>query len=370
MGLEMEGWHTVFANDISPRKFQMYKGFFPDADSYYTVEDIFKLDSKLIPPANLATCSFPCIDLSLAGNMRGIRAGAHSSAFWGFVRVLKEQGRMAPPILLLENVNGWLYSNGGEDFRTTILTLNELGYACDAFTLDARHFVPQSRPRVFVVATRLDIPTKGVRAFWHRSSALLSTRLRKMLMANKDLRWFTLELPDPPPLMNKGLSEIVEQIPEDSPRWWSEAETQRHLEMMSPAHLQYVVELAQKHQFSYRTFYRRRRAEGQRAEVRRDEVAGCLRTAIGGSGRQFLIRAGFGSIRMRVMTPREYARLQGVPDHYPISAPENYALTAFGDAVCIPVIRWIAQHALAPFLTGKASRQMSLFDEDGGQSLP
>lgn len=114
---------------------------------------------------------------------------------------------------------------------------------------------------------------------------------------------------------------------------------------MHPVHRSYVALLAQGNRFTYRTFYRRRRADGQRAEVRRDDIAGCLRTAVGGSGKQFLVRVGYGRIRMRTMTPREYARLQGVPDHYPIDAPENYALTAFGDAVCVPVIRWIAPRA-------------------------
>lgn len=105
MGLEQAGWRVVFANDIAPQKFQMYRGFFPDADAHYRVGDIFALDARSVPRATLATCSFPCIDLSLAGHMRGLQAGAHSSAFWGFVRVLQAQGADAPPILLLENVS-------------------------------------------------------------------------------------------------------------------------------------------------------------------------------------------------------------------------------------------------------------------------
>jgi DNA (cytosine-5)-methyltransferase 1 len=99
---------------------------------------------------------------------------------------------------------------------------------------------------------------------------------------------------------------------------------------------------------TYRTFFRRRRATAQRAEVRHDDIAGCLRTAVGGSGKQFLLQLGHGSIKMRTMTPREYARLQGVPDHFPIKANGVQALTGFGDAVCVPAITWIAQHILNP----------------------
>ncbi|GIV08595.1 MAG: DNA (cytosine-5-)-methyltransferase [Fimbriimonadales bacterium] len=368
MGLEAEGWRVVFANDISPHKFAMYQGFFPDDSSHYIVDDIFSLDVRAIPKATLATCSFPCIDLSLAGNMRGLSGGKHSSAFWGFVRLLHAQRDDAPPILLLENVNGWLYSNRGEDFRLTILSLNELGYACDVFTLDALRFMPQSRPRVFVVATRLPVGEYGYRRLLERPRGLLSERLRATLLANKDLRWYALPLPTLPPLLREGLSQIVEPLAEDDPRWWSEAETRRHLAMMSDSHRCYVEWLAQGERIVYRTFYRRRRPDGQRAEVRRDDIAGCLRTAVGGSGKQFLIRAGQGRIRMRTMTPREYARLQGVPDHMPISLPDTQALTAFGDAVCVPVVRWIARYVLAPLVEALPHplTPLTLFEDDGG----
>ena len=156
MGLETQGWQITYANDISLKKYELYKGFYPDANHHYVVDDIFNLDPTTIPATLLATCSFPCVDLSLAGNMRGIE-GEHSSAFWGFIRILKEKGSNSPPMILVENVTGWLHSNKGKDFRLTVKALNELGYACDVFALDALRFTPQSRPRVFLVGTRFGI---------------------------------------------------------------------------------------------------------------------------------------------------------------------------------------------------------------------
>lgn len=135
---------------------------------------------------------------------------------------------------------------------------------------------------------------------------------------------------------------------DDDARWWHEDEVKRHLQMMDPAHYQRVTQLVTHEEAAYRTFFRRRRKGQQRAEVRPDDLSGCLRTAVGGSGKQFLIKAGGGKIKMRAMTPREYARLQGVPDEYPITANGVQALTGFGDAVCVPVIAWIAQHVLNP----------------------
>ena len=58
---------------------------------------------------------------------------------------------------------------------------------------------------------------------------------------------------------------------------------------------------------------------------------------------------------MRTLTAREYARLQGVPDVFPIvSDSERQSLNALGDAVCVPVVTWLARAVLSP-LTQKLS---------------
>lgn len=347
LGLQNMGWRVDFANDFSPKKYAMYRDAFPGAENHYVVGNIFDLNVAQVPQAVLATCSFPCIDLSLAGKQEGLVNGRHSSAFWGFVNILRAQGDDAPEVVLLENVNGWLSSNHGLDFRLTIQALNELGYACDVFTLDALRFVPQSRPRVFAVGSRRREPDANIDGLLARGISLASPRLRTAVQLNADLRWMWLPLPEPPALWTNGLAGVIEPIKEDDPRWWHEAQVVRHMNMMSPNHRAYVEHLAMGFWPSYRTMYRRMRAGHQRAEVRNDEIAGCLRTASGGSARQFLVMAGMGRIKMRPMTAREYARLQGVSDTYPIRVPELEALTGFGDAVCVPLISWIARNVLA-----------------------
>ena len=347
MGLEPLGWQVVFANDVSEKKYEMYKMFFPNAKDHYLVKDVLKISALDIPPTTLATCSFPCVDLSLAGKMNGIN-GKHSSAFWGFIECLKAQRENAPSLVLVENVPGWLCSNQGADFRLTLRALNQLGYACDVFVLDARRFTPQSRARVFLVGAKLAPATNAINLILQRSKALSTPQLVNSLSANRDLLWFYNEIPDPAPLLTSGLAAILEDIADFDTRWWSNTEVERHLAMMNDTHRERVRQLANKKRLSYRTFFRRRREGQQRVEVRDDELAGCLRTAVGGSGKQFLIKAGRNNIQMRVLTPREYARLQGVPDTYPININGIQALTGFGDAVCVPAISWIAQNILNP----------------------
>ncbi len=151
-GLEPSGWRCVYANDIDPKKQAAYEarfgksGHFHLGDVWNTAEVIERIPGR----PSLMTASFPCIDLSLAGHYRGLD-GNHSSTFFGFATVLESLKNRRPPLVMLENVTGFLSSRKGEDFATAALRLAELGYWLDAFVLDACHFTPQSRPRVFVI---------------------------------------------------------------------------------------------------------------------------------------------------------------------------------------------------------------------------
>lgn len=142
-------WRCVFANDLDPIKRGMYATHFGSAGEV-DGRDVHQLPASTIPNVSLATASFPCTDLSIAGSQQGIRAG-QSAAFWGFHRILEELGPRRPPLVLLENVTGFLGSNGGRDFVEVMRSLNALSYSIDTFVLDARWFVPQSRPRLFVM---------------------------------------------------------------------------------------------------------------------------------------------------------------------------------------------------------------------------
>jgi DNA (cytosine-5)-methyltransferase 1 len=346
LGLEQAGWKVIFSNDWAHSKYEMCSAHFKDANKHYKVQDIFSICPTDIPDTLLATASFPCIDLSLAGNLGGI-SGQHSSAFWGFTHILDSQVNK-PKLVMLENVAGWLTSNGGQDFRIVIQELNRLGYACDVFTIDASHFVSQSRPRIFVVGVQASEPNQDIFVFSKRSSSLKTKALEKVVIANLNLQWHFLEVPPLPRKIKFNLSSVLENISDSDERWWSENEVKRHLNMMSALNLTYIESLKNLRVYSYCPMYRRVREGKQRAELRKDGLAGCLRTARGGSSRQMLVRAGQETIKMRLMTPREYARLQGVPDNYPIPLQLNQALTGFGDAVCVPVIVWIAENILNP----------------------
>lgn len=347
LGLERRGWSVAFANDIEPRKYAMYRGQFGDDDGRFVVGDIHRLSAEQLPTVALATASFPCNDLSLAGARGGLH-GRESGAFWGLIRLLGELGDRRPPLILLENVTGFLSSHGGRDFEQALIALNDLGYAVDPFILDAAWFVPQSRPRLFVVGVREE--ATALRERWQPyrffESRLRPKALADFILAQPMIRWQLRDLPEPP-RAGPPLDAIIEALPPDAPEWWSRERATYLLNQMSPRHRALADQLIAADRWSYGTVFRRMRHGKSMAELRTDGIAGCLRTPRGGSGRQILFQAGHGEYHARLITPREAARLMGADD-YAITVPLNQALFGFGDAVCVPCIAWIAEHYLNP----------------------
>ncbi len=345
MGLEQKGWRIAFANDISEDKYAMYADQFGDASEHFRLEDIHKLDPQDVPDVTLATASFPCNDLSLAGARKGL-GGKQSSAYWGFIRILEGMGDRRPPLVLLENVAGFLTSHGGRDFQVALLALNRLGYAVDPLIIDAARFVPQSRVRLFVVAhlQERNRAWESCETPGFYESDVRPKPLADFIFRHPEIVWDIRRLPKLPNCA-PPLETIIEDLPDDSPFWWNAERRDYLLSQMNPRHAEKLERMRLAERLSYGTVFRRVRKGRSMAELRTDGVAGCLRTPRGGSARQILVEAGKGRVRVRLLTPRECARLMGA-DGFVINVSLNKALFGFGDAVCVPVVAWIAENYL------------------------
>lgn len=350
MGLERRGWTVRWANDIDADKRIMYRAQFPDADQHFVLADVHDLEPSAIPSATLATASFPCNDLSLAGARAGIRDGAQSSAYWGFIEALRGMGSRAPRIVILENVAGFLSSHDGRDFRDALLALNDLDYEVDALLLDAASFVPQSRQRLFVIgvrnASRQEVVEETQPIFYQ--SDVRPRDVAEFIIGHPEIKWRIRELP-PLPRRTKTLADIVVDIPPCDPSWWSADRVAYLLNQMSPKHRATAEGMRNGDSIQFGTVFRRVRNGRSMAELRIDGIAGCLRTPRGGSGRQILLKGGRGEISVRLINAKECARLMGAGD-FRISVPLNQALFGFGDAVCVPVVSWLSEHYLEPLL--------------------
>lgn len=373
IGLERAGWRISFANDIEEDKWRMYRDNFGDTGEF-VLGDVHQLDPSSVPSVALATASFPCNDLSLAGARKGL-AGEQSSAFWGFVEVLKKLDQRRPPMVLLENVTGFLTSHDGSDFCDALLAMNGLGYAVDAFIIDAVRFVPQSRQRLFVVATKSSNVSALNETPTFYQSECRPPALADFILWHPEVNWLIRELP-PLPVPQLELQDILQDLSPNSPTWWSRERAEYLLNQMSPKHRAEAESMIQAERVSYGTVFRRVRNGKSMAELRTDGIAGCLRTPRGGSGRQILFAAGKGRFAVRLLTPRECARLMGADD-FVIRAPMNQALFGFGDAVCVSVIEWIGKNYLnpvweaefAPVLPARNARKASSYRTESKRQL-
>ncbi|HXW20728.1 MAG TPA: DNA cytosine methyltransferase [Roseiarcus sp.] len=354
------GWKCLFANDIDEKKARAYReNWGGDA---LCVGDVHRLTAAEVPGrADLAWASFPCQDLSLAGPGQGL-AGARSGAFWGFHALMAQLGRegRAPTIILLENVVGALASNRGEDFVAICRALQRLGYRFGALTIDAVHFLPQSRPRLFVLAVRRDAPIEAAltgsephELFASPSLMRAQALLPRALAA--DWLWWS---PPTPPRRNVELVDLLERSPSDAP-WRSAEETERMVSILSKGARAKLETVRKRTGVQVGALYRRMRPDGEggrrmRAEARFDGLAGCLRTPAGGSSRQFLLICQDSDLRSRLLSAREAARLMGLPEEYELPSRYNEAYHLVGDGVAVPVVRFLAQTLLEP-LVGQGS---------------
>lgn len=338
-------WTCLFANDFSAKKAEAYVANW--GNESLVVGDVALIKSDQLPgQTDLAWGSFPCQDLSLAGNGAGLK-GERSGTFWHFIELMKglKQDRRKPRMIVLENVCGAITSAGGTDFEAITEAVSSLGYRFGAMVIDAVHFVPQSRPRLFIVAVDdslhvsshllSDVPNPA----WHPSSIIKAhNRLPKKLKDD----WLWWDMPAPGQRI-KTLDEIIEATPQGVD-WNSTEETNRLLEMMSPVNRQKILQAQAFGRLKVGTIYRRTRNGEQRAEIRFDGVSGCLRTPGGGSSRQTIMTVNGGVIRSRLLSTREAARLMGLSDSYLLPLRYNDAYHLAGDGVVVPVISHLAKH--------------------------
>jgi DNA (cytosine-5)-methyltransferase 1 len=363
-----DNWECRFSNEWSEKKAAAYRAYFGTSPEL-KVQDVRTLTPSDLPGlADLVWASFPCQDLSLAGSGAGLggeRSGTFTP-FWGLMCRLIEEGRK-PNLVVLENVVGAITSHEGRDFNTLLSKLSRSGYKVGPLVIDAVRFVPQSRPRLFIIAASNDqnIPSHFLSSnhdpAWHPASILKAYR-----NLNSSLRdsWVWWNLPEPHGVAVPTLSSIIEESPSGI-EWGSGRDTARLISLMSSLNRR-KLEMAQKEKIrKVGTIYKRTRpvkgnAEGkavQRAELRFDGISGCLRTPVGGSSRQIVLVTAGNRIRSRLLSPREAARLMGVPESYPLPLRYNDAYHLFGDGVVVPVVAWIEKHLLRPLAAlGKLKR--------------
>jgi DNA (cytosine-5)-methyltransferase 1 len=347
-GLGLDGFRIGFANDIDAMKAAAFRANHPGVPLHE--DDVWHIDPADLPPApDLAWASSPCQDVSLAGARGGLKA-KRSGAFWGFWRLMQGLGDRMPRIVVIENVAGLLTSGGGADFAAVCEAMVQAGYRVGALEMDASLWLPQSRPRLFIVAMRdaAGPESAGPKGVFHTPRLIAAVdRLPPGVRAH--WAWWSLAAPS---RRNLDLAAVLEQ--DDAVNWMDEEKAAAVLNLAAPLHRARLEAALASGERRVGAAYRRVRTEHgvktQRLEIRFDGLAGCLRTPAGGSSRQYVVVCERGRMRLRRLTGRESARLMGVAEGYELPSSESAALKLMGDAVAVPVVRALSEGLLMPAL--------------------
>jgi len=340
-GLAAQGlkpyFRTVWANDICSKKANVYIA--NHGAKYFHLGSIADVKGATLPNASLAWASFPCQDLSLAGQNGGIHA-ARSGLVWEWLRIMDDMP-LRPSVLIAENVAGLVSIAGGSHYHALHQALLQRSYKVGAILINASLWVPQSRPRVFIVAVRANSPIPSelvdISPNWLHPSSV-----RKAAEGLDSWLWWKLPKP---PIRKQNLSDIIEWNAD-----YADAITDaRNISLISPKHLTLLNELQISKPF-VAPGYKRMRNGNQVLELRFDDVSGCLRTPRGGSSRQIIVIKENDKLKSRLLTVREAARLMGAPETYIIPGSYNDGYKAMGDAVVVPIVDWLARHLLLPLV--------------------
>lgn len=293
IGLERAGGRCVFTSEwdrFAQKTYQTWFGETPHGD-------IREVDPVSIPDHDLLAAGFPCQPFSIAGVSKkkslgrehGFLDRTQGTLFFHLAKIMEVK---RPPAAILENVKNLCSHDKGRTWQVIRTTLDELEYVVFDTIIDARHWVPQHRERVYIVC--FDRRVFG------------------------DLPPF--EFPAEPSGIEPRLGEIL--TPDPDPRY-----------VLSDKLWQYLRDYAAKHKmkgngFGYgiadpggttRTLSARYYKDGSEILIARDDA------------------------NPRRLTPREAARLMGFPDELPIVVSDTQAYRQFGNAVVPAVIERIAE---------------------------
>lgn len=346
--LQQSGWICHLANDISAKKSVLWKANNMHDAHKFRVGDV----KDVIHPADfegvdLVTASFPCVDFSTSGKCLGF-SGAESKVIFEALHKIAT-ATIKPRVLLIENVLGLISPANRIYFTELLLAVAGAGFPCiDIRIVDAINFSAQSRPRLFIIACGEDIGSHYTKQKDILACETRPLRLVRAINRAKETQcerggsqgflWMSIPLPPLP----SGVDKILKEYTIDtvaSKYYLSETLVDRFVSYMPKKHLEYARENSAK--YKCYSFLTHTRYGASRSEIRREGKCYCLRT------KGFLVKLIFlndNVFRIRKLTPREYANLQGVPDFDFAGLSDSDCYKAMGDAVCVPVVAWVTKH--------------------------
>ncbi|QMT98254.1 DNA (cytosine-5-)-methyltransferase [Mycoplasma tullyi] len=287
----------IFSSEIDKFACKTYKANFGEIPA----GDITKIDSSCIPNHDILVGGFPCQAFSQAGKKLGFE-DTRGTLFFEIARILNDK---RPKAFLLENVRNLVSHNKGKTFKTIIDTLSQLGYYVEYQLFKARDFnFPQNRERIYIVGfDKKQVP--------NYNSFVMPT----------------------PTKYTTNVGSILENDVSDK---YTISDT-----------------LWLGHQRRKIQHHKNGNGFGYSLFNKDSQYTNTLSARYYKDGSEILIEQH--NKNPRKITPREAARLQGFPENYIIPVSDTQAYKQFGNSVCVPVIKAIAQQIIATLENNKSS---------------
>lgn len=319
IGLQSHNGKCIFTSEWDKHSQKTYSANF--RDNHPIAGDITQVKSVDIPDHDVLVAGFPCQPFSIAGvskknalgNPHGFEDKTQGTLFFELAKIIEQK---QPRAFLLENVKNLERHDKGKTFAVIRDTLaNDLGYDIHYKVINAKHFLPQHRERIFIVGFKE--PAK--------------------------FTWDDLALPEIDENSPK-LRTILH--PENGAEEAEEPYTTGNKATVNKKYIltdhlwQYLQNYAEKH-----------RAKGNGfgfGLVGPDDTSRTLSARYYKDGSEILISRGKRK-NPRRLTPRECARLMGFPDSYKIPVSDTQAYRQFGNSVAVPVVKEVFR-LMKPFV--------------------
>lgn len=280
-GFIQNGFDVIWANDFDKYAVQTYKANYK---SPIILGDLNQIKLESIPNADVIIGGFPCQPFSMMGEMKGFE-DTRGTLFFRIVEIIKNQISRGnkPKALVLENVRNLKLHDNGNTFKVIKKTLEDLGYIVyDKILNSADYGIPQTRNRTFIVCF-----SNNKTQFNYPEKKVLDLTLQDLLEHDVADKYYLSDKILPTILSNgtggyKGKSEI-------------------DLKIARPL----CATMAKMHRACQDNYVT------QNGKVRR-------------------------------LTPRECARLQGFSDDFVIPVSDTQAYKQFGNAVTVNVSNAVA----------------------------
>lgn len=329
MGMEKAGGKCVFSSEWDKYAQQTYEANFKSRPH----GDITKIKSEDIPDHDILCAGWPCQSFSIAGKRGGFE-DTRGTLFFDVARIIKDK---KPKAFLLENVKGLLSHDEGRTFEVIQQTLQDLGYTIHCKVLNSKDYgVAQNRNRIFIVGFREDVdflfpnPSKKKVVV----GDILESGVDSKYFISKKYKAFLIKHREKHKVRGAGFGyRLVD--PEGV------ANTLTRSNSSVEANLVFVGGIGNRKRWikdgktNSRNF-----SQGNRV-YSPEGISPTLCSSGGGLG----AKTGLFKIKdkIRKLTPRECARLQGFPDTYKIPVSDSQAYKQFGNSVSVPVIKAIAK---------------------------